>query len=99
MDTAENGKEAVDKVASSTPGHYKAVLMDIQMPIMDGYEATKAIRALGNKDLSSIPIVAMTANAFAEDIQTAKNAGMNSYIIKPIDVSQMMSTLAKILRK
>ncbi len=99
LDTAENGKEAVDKVASSTPGHYKAVLMDIQMPIMDGYEATKAIRALGNKDLSSIPIVAMTANAFAEDIQTAKNAGMNSYIIKPIDVSQMMSTLAKILRK
>ena len=98
LDTAENGKVAVEKIAASRPGDYQLVLMDIQMPVMNGYEAAKAIRALNNPDLANVPIVAMTANAFSEDIQAAKEAGMNSHIAKPIDVSKMMETLAEILR-
>ena len=98
LDSAENGKIAVEKIAASRPGDYQLVLMDIQMPVMNGYEATKRIRALPNPDLASIPIVAMTANAFSEDIQAAKDAGMNSHIAKPIDVPKMMATLEEILR-
>ncbi|MBQ9346598.1 MAG: amino acid permease [Oscillibacter sp.] len=98
LDTAENGKIAVEKVAASRPGDYQCVLMDIQMPVMDGYEAAQAIRRLKNKELARIPIVAMTANAFSEDIQAAKDAGMNSHISKPIDVHKMMETLAEVLR-
>ena len=97
VDTAENGKEAVDKVAASTPDYYDAVLMDIQMPIMDGYQAAQAIRSLENEKLAKIPIIAMTANAFSEDVQAAKDAGMDAHIAKPIDVPQMMETLAKII--
>ncbi|MBR1859657.1 MAG: amino acid permease, partial [Selenomonadaceae bacterium] len=98
LDTAENGKEAVNKVAASKPGDYQAVLMDIQMPVMNGYEATKAIRALNNPELANIPIIAMTANAFKEDIQAAKDAGMNSHIAKPIDIPQMLETLTEVLK-
>ena len=98
LDTAENGKIAVEKVAASRPGDYQLVLMDIQMPVMDGYEATKAIRALKDQALARIPIVAMTANAFSEDIQAARDAGMDGHIAKPIDVPKMMETLAEILR-
>ena len=72
--------------------------MDIQMPVMNGYEATKAIRGLQNPGLANIPIVAMTANAFSEDIQAARDAGMNSHIAKPIDVATMLATLEEILR-
>ena len=72
--------------------------MDIQMPIMNGYEATAAIRKLENKKLANIPIIAMTANAFSEDVQAAKNAGMNSHIAKPIDVPKMLEVLADILK-
>ena len=96
VDTAVNGKDAFDKVAVSQPGDYDVVLMDIQMPIMNGYEAAQAIRQLDNPKLASIPIIAMTANAFSEDIQAAKNAGMNDHIAKPIDVNKMMETLTKI---
>ena len=98
LDTAENGKIAVDKISNSTPGTYQAVLMDIQMPVMNGYEATKKIRELDNAELANIPIIAMTANAFNEDIQAAKNAGMNSHIAKPIDIPQMIETLTEILK-
>ncbi|MBR4545112.1 MAG: amino acid permease [Oscillibacter sp.] len=98
LDTAENGKIAVDKIAASRPGDYQVILMDVQMPVMNGYEATKAIRKLSNPGLSDIPIVAMTANAFSEDIQAAKDAGMDSHISKPIDVPQMLATLKEILR-
>ncbi len=98
LDTAENGKEAVEKVEASTPGEFAAVLMDIQMPIMNGYEATKAIRALSNPALANIPIIAMTANAFKEDIKAAKDAGMNSHIAKPLDVPQMIATLTEVLK-
>ena len=97
VDTATDGKDAVEKVAASKVGDYDAVLMDIQMPIMNGYEAAKKIRALDDKELAKIPIIAMTANAFSEDVKAALDAGMNAHIAKPIDVANMMTTLAKIL--
>ena len=99
VETAENGKIAVDKVSSSEPGYYDAVLMDIQMPVMDGYEATREIRALHNKDLANIPILAMTANAFKEDELAALEAGMQAHIAKPVDVEQLMKTLASVLQR
>jgi len=98
LDTAENGKIAYEKVAASKPGDYDCVLMDIQMPIMNGYEATKKIRELKNKQLAQIPIIAMTANAFTEDIQAAKEAGMNSHIAKPLDIQKMIETLTEVLK-
>ena len=94
LDTAENGKIAVEKIKSSKPGTYDAILMDIQMPVMNGYEATEKIRAFNKK----IPIIAMTANAFSEDVQAAKDAGMNSHIAKPIDIPQMIGTLTEVLK-
>ena len=97
LETAVNGREAVDKVAASPAGRFDAVLMDIQMPVMNGYEATKAIRALDNPALADIPIVAMTANAFAEDVRAALEAGMNGHIAKPIDFRQMTETLCEVL--
>ncbi len=97
VDCAVNGEEAVEKIAASSPGDYDAILMDIQMPVMDGYEATKNIRALENKKLAEIPIIAMTANAFSEDVEKAKSVGMNDHISKPLDVPKMMETLQKIL--
>lgn len=98
LDTAENGKIAVDKIAASNPGDFDAVLMDIQMPVMNGYEATKKIRELPNPELANIPIIAMTANAFTEDIQAAKEAGMNSHIAKPLDIQKMIETLTEVLK-
>jgi CheY-like chemotaxis protein/anti-sigma regulatory factor (Ser/Thr protein kinase) len=97
LDTAENGKMAVEKVANSQPGFYKLILMDIQMPEMDGYEATRRIRSLEDPELSKIPIIAMTANAFSEDVQKAEKAGMNGHISKPLDVAQMKKTLTRVL--
>ena len=98
LDTAENGKIAYEKVAASKPGDYDCVLMDVQMPVMNGYEATKKIRALKDKKLAQIPIIAMTANAFTEDIQAAKDAGMNSHIAKPLDIQKMIETLTEVLK-
>jgi CheY-like chemotaxis protein len=98
VETAENGKIAVEKVEASEPGYFDGVLMDIQMPVMNGYDATKAIRSLADKKLAAIPIVAMTANAFAEDVQAAKDAGMNGHIAKPINIPQMVETLKKVLK-
>ena len=97
VETAENGRIAVDMVSASAPGYYDAILMDIQMPVMDGYEATRAIRALPNKALADIPILAMTANAFKEDVEAAANAGMQAHIAKPVDVGIMMKTLTGVL--
>ena len=99
IDTAENGQLALDAVAASRPGEYRAVLMDIQMPVMNGYEAARAIRALPDEALASVPIIAMSANAFAEDVQEAHNAGMNAHIAKPIDVKKMTDTLTEVLRR
>lgn len=97
IDEAADGKEALDIVDASEPSYYCAVLMDIQMPVMDGYEATKAIRKLENKALADIPIIAMTANAFDEDRQNALAAGMNAHVAKPIDLEQLLATLQSLL--
>ena len=97
VETAENGKAAVKMVEKSAPGYYDLILMDIQMPVMDGYTATKNIRLLENKALAQIPIVAMTANAFAEDVKAAEDAGMQAHIAKPVDVKTMIKTLARVL--
>ena len=97
VDTAVNGQDAVDKVSASEPGYYDVILMDIQMPVMNGYEAAQAIRKLDNPELANIPIIAMTANAFSEDIQAVRDAGMNDHIAKPIDVNKMLATLKRIL--
>lgn len=97
VDVAENGQIAVDMLEKSEPGFYQAVLMDVQMPVMDGYEATKKIRHLDNHQLSSIPIIAMTANAFAEDRDAALRSGMNGHIAKPINIQVLFDTLDSIL--
>ena len=98
IDTAVDGKDAFEKVSASKPGDYDLILMDIQMPVMNGYESTEKIRALENPELAKIPIVAMTANAFSEDVKNAKAAGMNDHIAKPIDMKQLSETLMKIFR-
>jgi CheY-like chemotaxis protein len=99
VETAENGQEAVDMVEAADPMHYDAILMDIQMPVMDGYEATRTIRSLDNPARASVPIMAMTANAFKEDEQAAMDAGMQAHIAKPIDVDVMLGTIAEVLRE
>ncbi len=93
VDCAANGREAVDKFVRSLPGRYNAVLMDIQMPEMDGYAATRAIRASAHPQAREIPIFALTANAFAEDVRLARDAGMNGHIAKPIDTGVLYGTL------
>lgn len=97
VDVADNGQIAFEMIAKSEPGYYQAVLMDVQMPVMDGYEATKRIRKLENHTLASIPIIAMTANAFTEDREEALKCGMNGHIAKPIDVQVLFKTLDDIL--
>ena len=95
VDTAENGAEAVEKVKNSKPGNYDLVLMDVQMPVMDGYEATKQIRALDNPALAGITILAMTANAFDEDKKKALECGMDGFLSKPIVIEELISILQK----
>ncbi len=90
---ADNGKIAVDMLGGSRPGYYQLVLMDIQMPVMNGHEAARAIRSLENKELASIPILAMTANAFEEDKQEALKSGMNGHIAKPINIDALLKAL------
>lgn len=97
VDVADNGQIALEKLKYSEPGYYQAILMDIQMPVMDGYEATRRIRKLENQALASIPIIAMTANAFTEDREEALKSGMNAHIPKPIDVQALFQTLDDIL--
>ncbi len=97
VDVADNGQIAFEMLKKSEPGYYRAVLMDIQMPVMDGYEATRRIRKLENRELAAIPIVAMTANAFTEDREEALKCGMNSHIAKPIDVQMLFKTLDDML--
>ena len=97
MDVADDGAVAVEKMKSAEPGRYDLILMDIQMPIMDGYEATRRIRGLEAPEIAGIPIIAMTANAFEEDRQQALDSGMNGHLSKPIDVEALLTTLDKIL--
>ena len=98
IETAENGKIALEMTAASEPGYYDVILMDIQMPVMDGYTAAKAIRDLPDAGLAGIPIIAMTANAFQEDIKKAEEAGMNGHIAKPLDIPGMKATLQQVLK-
>lgn len=95
---AGNGQIAVDMLAKSEPGYYQVILMDVQMPVMNGYEATKVIRRMENKDHASIPIIAMTANAFEEDKQEALKSGMNGHIAKPIDIEVLFGVLRQVLQ-
>ncbi len=98
VDTADDGTEAVNKVKKSKPGYYDLILMDVQMPIMNGYDATRAIRSLSNKKLAEIPIIAMTANAFDEDRQAALECGMNDHVPKPIDFNRLSKVIQKLLK-
>ncbi len=95
VEHAWNGKEALNMLTEAEAGYYDIVFMDIQMPVMDGYEATRAIRSADRADLKAIPIIAMTANAFAEDVRAALQAGMNQHIAKPLDMQQLMKILQK----
>ena len=98
VDTAENGKIAVEKVEAASAGRYDLILMDIQMPEMDGYEATRRIRALPDARKAALPIVAMTANAFEDDRKNALHAGMNGHIAKPLDIQKLFQVLSELLK-
>ena len=97
VEVADDGEAAVERMEQSAPGQYDLILMDIQMPIMNGYEATEKIRALGDPRVAGIPIIAMTANAFDEDRRAALEAGMNGHIAKPIDIPKLMELLQDLL--
>lgn len=99
IEVAENGQVAVDMLSRSQPGYYQMILMDVQMPVMNGYEATRIIRKLENRELATIPILAMTANAFEEDKQEALRSGMNGHIAKPINIEVLMQELDKVLKQ
>ena len=98
-EVAENGKIAVEMLEKSSPGYYQLVLMDVQMPVMNGYEAVREIRQLENQKLASVPVIAMTANAFEEDKQEALRNGMDGHIAKPINIEILFNTLNKVLSK
>ena len=94
---AWNGQEAVEVFKKSEPGEFDVILMDIMMPVMNGYEATKMIRSLDREDAKAIPIIAMTANAFTEDRLRAKEAGMDEHISKPVDVRLLVKVICKLV--
>ncbi len=93
VETAENGLRAMEMFGKSQTGYYDAILMDIRMPVMDGLTACINIRRLSNEDAESIPIIAMTANAFEEDMEKSREAGMDAHLAKPIDPNQLFRTL------
>ena len=99
VSVAENGEEAVETIAASKPGDFAVIFMDIEMPVKNGYGATRLIRSLRNKQLASIPIIALTAKAFSEDVAAALDAGMNGHIAKPINIKTVLKTLSEVLRK
>ena len=99
IDVVNDGKQALERFMASEPGYYDAILMDIQMPVMNGYEAAAAIRACGHVQAESIPIIAMTANVFAEDVMAARNVGMNGHIPKPVDARYLYQVLYDLLKK
>ena len=93
-----DGQEAVELFRNSEPGEFDVILMDIMMPVMNGYEATKMIRSLDREDAKKIPIIAMTANAFTEDRIRAKEAGMDEHISKPVDVELLVKIIHKLVK-
>lgn len=96
--TANDGKAAVDAFEASLPGTFDCVLMDLMMPVMSGYEATRVIRSLDRPDAKSIPIIALSANAFEEDVALAKDAGMNEHLAKPVDIGKMFQVISRLSR-
>ena len=99
IELAKDGKEAVEAFYASKEYYYDLILMDVMMPVMNGYEATRQIRSLDRKDAKEVPIIAMTANAFTKDKQDAIEAGMNGHVAKPIQVNKLLSTLVEITMK
>ena len=97
-EVAENGRIAVDMFNSHPEGYYDAILMDMRMPEMDGLEATRAIRSMDRPDASTIPIIALTANAFDEDVQRSMQAGLNAHISKPVEPEALFDTLEKLIK-
>lgn len=97
VEEADNGSKAVAAVKAKEPGYYHFILMDLEMPTMDGYEATMMIRKLPNRIRANIPIIALTANAFPEDRERAADVGMDDFLAKPINSSRLLSSLAKFL--
>ncbi len=95
---AENGRVAVEKFTSNPAGYYDAILMDMRMPEMDGIEATRAIRASSHEDAASIPIIALTANAFDEDVQRSLQAGLNAHLSKPVEPEELFATLETLIK-
>lgn len=98
LEWAENGRQCVDMFMENEPGYYKAILMDLRMPVMDGYEAAKAIRNLEERpDGKEIPVIAMTADAFAEDVSRCLEYGMNAHVAKPLDIDELVRTIKRLL--
>ncbi|MBR6274416.1 MAG: response regulator, partial [Lachnospiraceae bacterium] len=98
VDLAENGKVALEKFESSTEKYYDAILMDMRMPEMDGLEATRRIRSLKRDDAKSVPIIALTANAFDEDVQRSLQAGLNAHLSKPVQPETLFKTLKGLIK-
>ena len=96
-DTAGNGQEAVDKFLDAESGAYDLILMDVQMPVMGGYEATRAIRASDHPEAGTVPIIAMTANAFVDDVREAIESGMDAHIAKPVQIETLKTTIRHVL--
>ena len=94
---AENGKIACDKFAASAPGEYDAILMDIRMPVMNGREATEKIRQMARPDAQKIPIIAMSADAFDDDVRASEQAGMNAHLAKPVDPTTLYEVLSRFM--
>lgn len=97
VETANNGKLAVDTFMASAPGTFDCILMDLMMPVMSGYEATHVIRDLERPDAKTVPIIALSANAFEEDVAMAKAAGMNEHLSKPVDLKKLFQTMSRLL--
>lgn len=95
LEWAENGKICMEKFVESEQGYFDAILMDVRMPVMNGYEATKAIRTSNHQDAKTIPIIAMTADAFSEDIKKCLDCGMNAHTAKPVNIEELTSLLKK----
>ena len=98
VDHAENGKIALQMFTDREEGYYDAILMDMRMPVMDGLEATRAIRSLNRKDALTVPIIALTANAFDEDVQRSMQAGLNAHLSKPVEPDALFETLERLIR-
>ena len=97
VDVAENGRIAVDLFSDHEPGYYDAILMDMRMPEMDGLEATKVIRSMDRADAQTVPIIALTANAFDDDVQRSMQAGLNAHLSKPVEPDQLFATLESLI--